>query len=161
MSFKSQREAARHFITAYCEDQEIEVSGDMKEKLSKEDQASIATMMAIAAVEGDIPVKSDRYSTQDEYEKYFKGQINDTLRKDKTLNGGDTYVPKNPGKFKNAKDPQIKALTTLLKTQPDHAEEIQQHIDARQAELDAAKAPQLTEDDVETLKELGLDHLVD
>lgn len=161
MKFNSQREAARHFITEYCGANDIVVEGDMKEKLTKTDQANIATMMAIAAAAGEVPVKSSKYSNQEDYEKYFKGQINDTLRKDKSLNGGVQYVAKNPGKFKNAGDAQIKALKVLLKTKPEHADEIQVAIDKRQAELDKLSAPTLSESDIEILSELGLDHLIE
>jgi hypothetical protein len=159
--FTSQRAAARHFVQAYCEEKQIEFGGDMKEKLSKDDQRNIVTIMATAAVEGLIHVKSDRYNDQKSYEKYFKGQLNDALRKDTQLNGGEQYVAKNPGKFKNAKDPQIKALNTLLKTKPEHADEINEAIAARQAELDAEKRPELSDEDKEMLKNIGLGNLVD
>lgn len=161
MKFTSQRQAARHFVKEYCAANDITFEGDLKEKLTKDDQANIVTMMAIAAAGGEIPVKSDKYSTQEDYEKYFKGQLNDALRKDRDLNGGIPYTAKNPGKFKNAGDPQIKVLKVLLKTKPEHADEIQEAIDKRQEELDRESAPELTEEQREVLAQIGLDHLIE
>ena len=158
--FTSQREAARHFITKYCDEKNIEVSGDMKEKLDKGAQKEIAVLMAIAAVDGQISVKSDKYSTQEGFEKYFKGQINDTLRKDQSMNGGIAYVAKNPGKFKNAGDSQVKALRAVLKLKPENKEEIEEAIATRQQELAVEKVKVLTDGEKEILKSLGLGHLI-
>ena len=159
-AFTSQREAARHFVNVYCEDKGITVEGDMKEVLSKDDQRNIATIMATAACEGEIVVKSEKYYDQETYEKYFKGQLNDALRKDKELNGGDPYQAKNPGKFKNAGDSQVKAMRALLKLNPENKEEIEEAIVIRQKELAVEKVKVLTDAEKETLKGLGLGHLI-
>ena len=159
--FKSQREAARHFIKEYCRDKEIPVEGDMKEKLDKSAQSDIAYMMAVAAVDGNIPVKSDKYETEKEYHKYFKGQVNDTLRKDIALNGGEKYEAKEPGKLKGSRDEVMKELKKAAKAYADKPEllaEINTEIEKRQAELDAAKAS-VSKEDIDWNKIPGLAHL--
>lgn len=69
--------------------------------------------------------------------KYVPGLTNNWLRKDKRLNGGGTYVPKNPGSRSGSGDESIKAMRTLLSITTDAAAkaEIQAAIEARQAEL--------------------------
>ena len=140
--FSSQREAARFFIAQYCDEKGIEVEGDMKQKLDKNAQATIARMMAVSFCNGEIPMKSCKYETEDDAAKYFKGQVNDTLRKDTNVNGGEEYVAKNPGKLKGSRDAQMKNLKLAKKQYagtPAEAE-IDECIAKRQAELDAAKA---------------------
>jgi len=144
--FSSQREAARFFINQYCEEKGIEVSGDMKEKLDKSAQSTIARMMAVSFCNGEIPMKSCAYETEDEAHKYFKGQVNDTLRKDTTVNGGEEYKVKNPGKLTGSRDKQMKNLKIAKKRYagtPAEAE-IDECIAQRQAELDAIKAEKST-----------------
>jgi len=69
--------------------------------------------------------------------KYVPGLTNNWLRKDKRLNGGGTYVPKNPGSRSGSSDESIKAMKTLLSltTDAEAKAEIQAAIEARQAEL--------------------------
>lgn len=69
--------------------------------------------------------------------KYVPGLVNNWLRKDKRLNGGSTYVAKNPGSRSGSGDESIKAMKTLLSITADPAAkaEIQKAIEARQAEL--------------------------
>jgi len=146
--FSSQREAARFFINQYCEEKGIEVEGDMKQKLDKNAQATIARMMAVSFCNGEIPMKSTAYETEDEATKYFKGQVNDTLRKDTSVNGGEEYKAKNPGKLKGSRDKQMKNLKIAKKRYAGTAAEaeIDECIAKRQAELDAAKAAKNNEE---------------
>ena len=72
---------------------------------------------------------------------YVSGLQSNWLRKDKRLNGGVAYVPKNPGSRAGSSDPQIKAMRLLLSTKTDPREraEIQSFIDKRQQELHKAE----------------------
>ena len=79
---------------------------------------------------------------------YCSGLQSNWLRKDKRLNGGVNYVPANPGSRAGSGDSQLKALRglmTTVSTDEDKAE-IQKHIDARLAEVGAAKAKTVTID---------------
>lgn len=70
--------------------------------------------------------------------KYIPGLVNNWVRKDKRLNGGITYVPKNPGSRTGSGDDvlrNLKALAELQKNNPEAVAEIQKAIDARMEEL--------------------------
>ena len=69
--------------------------------------------------------------------KYVPGLINNWVRKDKRLNGGETYIPKNPGSRTGSGDETLKNLKVLLAavTDPEAKVAVQQEIDKRMAEL--------------------------
>jgi hypothetical protein len=72
---------------------------------------------------------------------YVSGLINNWFRKDTRLNGGTSYVAKNPGSRSGVSDPQVKALKALLSqtTDPTDKVKVQRHLDARIATLDSLK----------------------
>lgn len=86
-------------------------------------------------------IELDRTFTDSELRAYVSGLQSNWLRKDKRLNGGVAYVAKNPGSRAGSGDAQLKALRALLSTLTDSDEraEVQQHIDARVAEISANK----------------------
>ena len=113
---------------------------------------------------GEIGYDGDVSSlTDSDLKSYVSGLQSNWLRKDKRLNGGVAYVPKNPGSRAGSTDPQIAAMRVLLSTKSDPAEraEIQSFIDRRVAELRPAKAKSLTAEQVELLKASGFGHLVE
>ena len=90
-------------------------------------------------------IELSRSYTDQELKNYVTGLLNNWLRKDTRLNGGVNYVPKNPGSRAGSGDAQLKALRALMSTLTDPADraEVQRHIDARTAELNAAKQPEI------------------
>jgi len=91
--------------------------------------------------------KSNRIELTQEYsdkelKSYVGGLVSNWLRKDKRLNGGISYVTKNPGSRVGSSDPSLKAMRALLNspllTSEDKVE-IQGHIDSRVAELNTSK----------------------
>lgn len=86
-------------------------------------------------------IELDREYTDSDLKGYVSGLQSNWLRKDTRLNGGTKYQAKNPGSRAGSTDPQIKAMTALLSTLTDESErsEVQGYIDARKAELNAAK----------------------
>lgn len=82
--------------------------------------------------------------------KYIPGLVNNWVRKDKRLNGGTTYVPKNPGSRSGSGDEILKNLKLLYAavTDPDAKVAVQQEIDKRmlelkpKVELDISKLPE-------------------
>ena len=90
-------------------------------------------------------VELDTEFTDAELKAYVSGLQSNWLRKDKRLNGGVAYVPKNPGSRAGSGDAQLKALRALLSTLTDDSDraEVQSHIDARIAELNVAKTPEI------------------
>jgi len=83
---------------------------------------------------------------------YISGLQSNWLRKDKRLNGGVTYVAKNPGSRAGSGDASVIAMRRLLATKTDNKEraEIQRHIDSRLATI---KPPKDVTIDVSALPE--------
>lgn len=69
--------------------------------------------------------------------KYVPGLVNNWLRKDTRLNGGEKYVPKNPGSRAGSGDEALKAMRALLAStqDPEARREIEMAIEERKAEL--------------------------
>lgn len=82
--------------------------------------------------------------------KYIPGLVNNWLRKDLRLNGGEKYQTKRPGSRTGSGDEGIRAMRTLLSLTQDEKvkAQIQAEIDKRIAELkptptvDASKLPE-------------------
>lgn len=111
---------------------------------------------------GEIQMTADARAKHDTREKmiiYSRGLVNNWLRKDTRLNGGDKYQPKNPGSRAGSGDKVLANLKKLLKVadQTEHAA-IQAAIEARQEELTAEKAKKV-EIDLSVIPE-ELRHLV-
>lgn len=73
--------------------------------------------------------------------KYVPGLVNNWLRKDVNLNGGEKYEPKNPGSRAGQGDAVLKNLKNLLAQLTDAVEiaSVEQAIKEREAEVAAAK----------------------
>ncbi len=68
--------------------------------------------------------------------KYIPGLVNNWVRKDKRLNGGMKYVPKNPGSRTGSGDETLKNLKLLLTMVADDVKPaVQVEIDKRVEEL--------------------------
>ena len=69
--------------------------------------------------------------------KYIPGLTNNWVRKDKRLNGGEVYIPKNPGSRTGSGDEVLKNLKVMLTmvSNPDAKVAVQQEIDKRVAQL--------------------------
>lgn len=80
--------------------------------------------------------------TDEELKEYVSGLQSNWIRKDPRFNGNTKYEPKNPGSRAGQGDEQLKNLKLFLATRSTSEEkaEVQTYIDARQAELAAAKA---------------------
>lgn len=77
---------------------------------------------------------------------YCNGLISNWVKKDKRMNGGTQYKIQNPGSRAGQGDETVKELRKLLKqvADTDAESEVQSALDARVAEVKAAKAPALT-----------------
>lgn len=75
--------------------------------------------------------------SEEQLKKYIPGLVNNWIRKDKRLNGGQKYEPKNPGSRKGGNDESIKAMRTLLSVTQDPLvrDQIEAAIEARLEEL--------------------------
>jgi hypothetical protein len=113
-------------------------------ELTKEQRAQVNMILFEGFRDGSIEL--DREYTDSELKGYVSGLQSNWLRKDKRLNGGISYVPKNPGSRAGQGDSQLKALRALLKTQvePTKIDEIMTYINKRVAEIGAHKAKTVT-----------------
>jgi hypothetical protein len=105
---------------------------------SREQRATVNMILFEGFRNGEIEL--DREYDDSELKAYVSGLQSNWLRKDKRLNGGVMYAPKNPGSRVGGGDAQLKALRTLQKMQTDPAKilEIQTFIDKRLAEIKPA-----------------------
>jgi hypothetical protein len=146
-------------FAAMCNVFEVE-SFDARVEPTKEQRATVNQILFEGFRAGRIEL--DREYDDSGLKAYVSGLQSNWLRKDKRLNGNVTYVAKNPGSRAGSKDPQITAMRLLLQTKSDPADraEIQKFIDARVAEIKPTKSVELTTEQIESLKSLGLGHLV-
>ena len=72
---------------------------------TKEDKAKIVDILVEQFEAGNIEIKS----AQENVRTYMIGLLNNHLRKDTRLNGGEKYVAKNPGSRAGQSNPQIAA----------------------------------------------------
>ena len=114
-------------------------TGEGKVDISKEQRSQVNLILFEGFRSGEIEL--DREFTDSELKVYVSGLQSNWLRKDMRLNGGVKYVAKNPGSRQGSGDEQLKALRALMSSLTDEADraEVQAHIDARVAELSAAK----------------------
>ena len=87
------------------------------------------------------PEADAKYNTEELFTDYIRGLVDNWLRKDVRLNGGQPYVTKNPGSRAGGSDDVVKTLKALLTTVTDIEQKaaVQSEIDARVAQLKAAK----------------------
>ena len=141
MSKTTQKEAVFNAVTHILGENFPEGSAV---ELSKEERSQVNMILFEGFRAGTIEL--DREYTDSELKAYVSGLQSNWLRKDKRLNGGISYMPKNPGSRAGQGDAQLKALRALLKTQVDPTKiaEIQSYIDKRVSEIGVAKAKTVT-----------------
>ena len=149
MTTQSQSDATVNAIINIAKEQGYEASPhetDYKEVLTKDDISGVVNFIAQGLTDGNITMtdKSKAKFADDSkaLRRYVVGLVNDRLRKAKAINGNVVYQAKEPGKLKNSRDAELKALTQVLALDnpPEVRAEIEAEIDRRRAELDAAKA---------------------
>ncbi len=84
------------------------------------------------------------YDTPEKVRKYTKGMVKNWLDKNPELNGGEKHQIKNPGSRTGNKDPQIKAMRTLLSQLEkegdlEAARAVKAEIDTRVAAIQASR----------------------
>ena len=107
MSKVNQKEAVYNAIVSL-----VEVTAGQPVKLEKAQRESVIS----AIVQGFEDDEIELSSKQDDLRKYTVGLLNNWLRKDTRLNGGDKYEAKNPGSRSGQTDPVVKNLRLMLKT---------------------------------------------
>lgn len=104
-----------------------------KTTLTSTEKEDVYTALQVMFMSGEAEYKGAR--TEDAIAKYIPGLVNNWLRKDTRLNGGDKYVTKNPGSRSGSGDASLRAMKALLVAQPENKAVIQAAIDQRKSEL--------------------------
>lgn len=152
----SQREGVYQVVCKYIEvaNNSCEI-GDMK--------PTIVSELCEMFINEEITMSEkarEKYSNPKDLRGYVGGLVNNWLRKDTRLNGGDKYVTKNPGSRAGSSDSIVKNLKALRSTMTDEVKikEIDSAIEARQAEIKVKKVVEvdLSTIDPELLKKLGI-----
>lgn len=129
----SQKDAVFNTVTSFYGDQFENGMSHTKEAKSK-----MVDMLIESYERGEWEIKS----AQSNLRSYVIGLLNNHLRKDVRLNGGEKYKAKNPGSRAGQGDPQVKEARKLLKTlaegSAEHAK-VKAFIDKRVAEIKAEK----------------------
>ena len=107
----NQREAVYSAVVAVIG----EVSG--KVELTKEQKDEVHSLLLEQFSSGGVEIKGSR--TPEYFKKYIPGLVNNWLRKDTRLNGGEKYAAKNPGSRTGSGDEQMKAMRALLSATTD------------------------------------------
>lgn len=153
MKTLSQSEATVNAIVNLAKENGYDASPfetDYKEVLTKADTTQVVNFITQGLTDGNITMTDRSHAKFDNDPKalrrYVVGLVNDRLRKAKAINGNVVYQAKNPGKLKNSRDAELKALTQVLSLDntPEVKAEIQAEIDRRKAELDVAKVKTVT-----------------
>jgi hypothetical protein len=139
----TQKEAVFQAITSVLSDAGVDVSegANVATMMDREKRAQVNSILFQGFKGGAIEIETEFTDTQ--LKTYVSGLQSNWLRKDKRLNGGGSYTPKQPGLRAGSGDPQLKALRALLasKTNPAERAEIQGYIDARVGAIKAERKP--------------------
>jgi len=130
---KSQKELVYEVVTKFY-------GQDFKNGMehTKEAKSKITDMLVELADSGEFAIKN----AQENVRTYVIGCLNNHLRKDTRLNGGEKYVAANPGSRAGQGDPSIKAMRQLARTFAEGSAErakIDAVLSAKLAEIKASK----------------------
>ena len=137
---QSQKEAVFAAVSSVLSNNGTPVEQGTPVTMTKELRAQVNNILFEGFKGGKIELEKSDISDSD-LKGYVSGLQSNWLRKDKRLNGGTQYVAKNPGSRAGSGDSSLKAMRALMTTltsETDRAE-VQAHIDARVAEIQASK----------------------
>ena len=148
MSKLSQKEAVYNAVVSVLNENNITITegADVSTLMTRETRAQVNQVLLESFRNGSVEL--DREFNESELKTYISGLQSNWLRKDKRLNGGVSYVAKNPGSRIGASDASLKAmrgLMTTLTSETDKAE-VQAAIDTRIAEIQASKVKKVVID---------------
>jgi hypothetical protein len=139
---QSQKDAVFTAVTAVLSENGLvfEENTNFNTLMNKDLRSQVNNILIEGFKSGTIDL--DKSCTDAELKKYSSSLQSNWLRKDKRLNGGISYTVKNPGSRTGSGDESLKAMRALLATLETEEEkaEVQAHIDARLAEVQASKA---------------------
>ena len=142
----TQKEAVYTAVMNVLDEQGIVVNENEAVTLNKESRAQVNAILFEGFRNGTIEL--DKEFDDSGLKGYVSGLQSNWLRKDKRLNGGVSYIAKNPGSRAGSGDSQLKAMRALLTTvsTTEEKEEIQGYIDARVSAIQASKVKHVSID---------------
>jgi hypothetical protein len=144
MSKFSQKECVYNAVQAFLADsgREHELDNAQPISLSKSDKQTVVGMVCAASDVMELSSEATiKYNSPQKFKVYVIGLVNNWIRKDTRLNGGEKYQTKNPGSRAGSGDEQIKALKALKSTLTslEDIEAIDKAIETRTAEIKPIK----------------------
>jgi hypothetical protein len=144
----TQKEAVFNAVTSVISENNISVTEgtDVSTVMTRELRSQVNAILFEGIRNGTITVES-QFSDAD-LKAYISGLQSNWLRKDKRLNGGVSYLAKNPGSRVGSSDPSLKAMRSLLSTLTSESDkaEVQAAIDLRVNEIHATKVKKVVID---------------
>lgn len=138
---QTQKEAVFSAVSSVLKENGIDIKEgtDVSPLMTREFRAQVNSVLVEGFKKGTIELEKE--FNDSELKAYVSGLQSNWLRKDKRLNGGVSYVAKNPGSRAGSKDDSVQAMRALLKTNLSDAEraEVQMHLDARLKEIEVSK----------------------
>jgi hypothetical protein len=142
----NQKEAVYNAVQSVLKDHKVRVSDgqNVATVMTRDMRAQVNAILIAGFKKGEIKLETD-FDSESDLKSYVSGLQSNWLRKDKRLNGGESYTPKNPGIRTGSSDPAIREMRKLLESVTNKADrdEIQQAIEDRLGELEGAKKPKV------------------
>ena len=115
----NQKEAVYNAVTNILNENgiELEVGEKAAEHLTTEQKKVVHQVVFEGIRSNEVAFTKDYADDDKQLNSYVSGLVNNWLRKDKRLNGGEKYKAKNPGSRAGSGDSQIKELRKLLKVE--------------------------------------------
>lgn len=112
--------------------------------LTKEQRTEVIALVTQSIMQNETEFSAEaraKYATESDVKGYVNGMVSNWLRKDTRLNGGTKYEIKNPGSRAGQGDEVLTNLKNLKATMTDtaHIAAIDEHIEARKAEIAKTK----------------------
>lgn len=119
------------------------VEGERVE-LSRDERAAVTEIIVNGINSGDVAFSADaaeKHNSPEKLRSYVTGMIGNWLTKDKRLNGGEKYSPKNPGSRVGQGDEVLKNLKAFRSTlsDPDQLAAVDLEIENRKKAIASEK----------------------
>ncbi len=139
---------------------------NVKQFMTTDFRKAIIAIVTEGIVQGRVDFSDAakaKYPTREDVSGYVNGLVSNWHRKDIRFNGGTKYTPAKPGTRTGQSDDEVKNLRLLMKSGKLNAEQtklVQARLDARLAEISAAKAKNVEIDfsalPADLVEELGI-----
>ena len=118
----------------------VEEGQSVETYMTRERRAQVSQIL-FEGFKGET-IELEKQFVDSKLKAYISGLTSNWIRKDKRLNGGVSYIAKNPGSRAGSGDPMLKNLRALLSTltpgSSDYSE-VETHISSRVTEIHSSK----------------------